>query len=76
MGLGLESELPSGSSKSREREHEELPVGQNQWYHFWVDAPPIVEPIFVGIERTLLLSFHAAINIATYQSFASNLIVF
>ena len=24
-------------------------VGQNQWYHFGVGAPPILEPILVGI---------------------------
>ena len=24
-------------------------VGQNQWYHFGVGAPPIIEPILVGI---------------------------
>ena len=25
-------------------------VGQNQWYNFGVGAPPILEPILVGIE--------------------------
>ena len=24
-------------------------VAQNQWYHFGVDAPPIIEPLLVGI---------------------------
>ena len=28
---------------------EEMGVGQNQWYHFGVGAPPILEPILVGI---------------------------
>ena len=27
----------------------QLAVGQNQWYHFGVGAPPILEPILVGI---------------------------
>ena len=27
-----------------------MPVGQIQWYHFGVGAPPILEPILVGIE--------------------------
>ena len=26
-----------------------MAVGQNQWYHFGVGAPPILEPILVGI---------------------------
>ena len=26
-----------------------MAVGQNQWYHFGIDAPPILEPILVGI---------------------------
>ena len=28
---------------------EHVAAGQNQWYHFGVGAPPIVEPILVGI---------------------------
>ena len=27
-----------------------MAVGQNQRYHFWVGAPPILEPVLVGIE--------------------------
>ena len=27
-----------------------IAVGQNQWYHIGVGAPPILEPILVGIE--------------------------
>ena len=27
----------------------DLAVGQNQWYHFGVGAPPILEPTLVGI---------------------------
>ena len=26
-----------------------MAVGRNQWYHFGVGAPPILEPILVGI---------------------------
>ena len=26
-----------------------MAVGQNQWYHFGVGAPPILEPFSVGI---------------------------
>ena len=27
----------------------QVAVGQNQWYHFGVGAPPILEPVLVGI---------------------------
>ena len=30
-----------------------MAVGQNQWYHVGVGAPPIVEPILVGIGSSL-----------------------
>ena len=34
--------------------HTHLPVGQSQWYHFVVGAPPILEPILVvGLECSL-----------------------
>ena len=27
----------------------QMAVGQHQWYHFLVGAPPILEPILVGV---------------------------
>ena len=35
----------------------DMAVGQNQWYHFGVAAPPIVEPILVGIESDVLWGY-------------------
>ena len=39
----LQTDTPSGVKT------ETPAVGQNQWYHFWVGAPPMLEPILVGI---------------------------
>ena len=35
--------------KGAERLDGHMAVGQHQWYHFGVGAPPILEPILVGI---------------------------
>ena len=39
--------LPSRFHAFRQDQH--VAVGQNQWYHLGVGAPPILEPILVGI---------------------------
>ena len=45
-------------------------MGQNQWYYFGVGAPPIVEPILVGIEMftggTIWILTHGHLS-AVYQ---------
>ena len=48
-----------------------MAVVQNQWYHFGVGAPPILEPILVGVGMftggTIWLLTHGHIYIYIYM---------
>ena len=39
-----------------------MAVGQNQFYHFGVGAPPIVDPILVGIESDVHWGYNLAFD--------------
>ena len=44
-----------------------MALGQNQWYHFGVDAPPILEPLLVvGLECSL----GGTIRLLTHHDFS------
>ena len=48
-----------------------LAVGQNQWYHSKVGAPPILEPILVGIgmfRGTIWILTHGHLNTANWPA--------